>query len=331
MDQAEQYYARADELLKNLPAGQNSDCASCVLSNQGGLLMNRALVANDRGDPQQAKELLAQAIALQQQVLRDSPNDPKAADLLFTHYWNLGQACIGAGQPAAAAKTAEMLVTVFPKRLDAYQQAVTLLLDAARLADQAGSRTGGTAQAGPTPTDEDDAPSASEWPATADDYRRRADDLMAKARGITDRNPETNVDFARFLLLCKDESFRDPTWALELAQGVVRDYPQRSRAWFTLALAHYRNGDWQAADEADQKSIKFSPGGQANAFDWVLLSMIRAQQGRNEEASEWHSQASAWIAEKKPKDQDLLTLAAEADLTISEPVTAPTKSVTSEE
>jgi tetratricopeptide (TPR) repeat protein len=280
--------------------------------------MNRALVSNDRGDPQQAKELLAQAIALQKQVLRDSPNDPTAADLLFKHYWDLGEACISAGRPAAAAKTAEMLVTAFPKRLDAYQQAVTLLLDAARLTDQADSRAGGAAKAEARSSKEKDAdaPSVSAWPATADDYRRRADDLMTDARNVSDNNPDTTVGFARFLLLCNDESVRDPSWALVLAESVVRDYPERSRAWFTLALAHYRTGDWQAADDAEQKSIKLSYGESAdhsNVYDWLLLSMIRFRQGRIDEARELRKKGDAWITEHKTKDEDLRRLSADAN------------------
>ena len=318
LDQAEEYYGRADKLLEKLPAtGPDSSYASRVLSNKGALLMNRALVAGDRGNPGRAKELLEQAIALQQQVLHDSPGDPVASDFLFKHYSNLGDTCISAGQPAAAASTAEMLIDAFPKRLDAYQQAASLLLECATLADHADSHAGTDAEKefwNSQDTDTDaDVPAAPERPATADDYRRRADSLFFDALSVSDRNPDSTVNFARFLLLCKDKRFRDPPHALELAQRVVTDYPERSRAWFTLALAHYRAGNWQAADAAEQNSIKFSRGESPNAYDWLLLSMIRFQQGHKVEARQLQKKAEHWIAENKTKDQDLLRLAAEAE------------------
>ncbi|HEX3601070.1 MAG TPA: protein kinase, partial [Lacipirellulaceae bacterium] len=261
LNEAEQYFVRVDKLLENLPAtGQDSSCDSCLLSNKGAILMNRALVASDCGDSQRAKELIEQAIALQKQVLRDTPGDPQAANFLFKNYANLGDACIKAGQPAAAASTAEMLVKAFPKRLDAYQQAVTLLLESARLANRTAGQVASEGESASSKEADADSFRSSIYAgrATADSYRLRAEELIAQARHAADRNPDNVIDFARFLLLCQDESFRDPTWALELAEGVVKDYPERSRAWFALALAHYRNGDWQAADAAEQSSIKFS-------------------------------------------------------------------------
>ena len=43
----------------------------------------------------------------------------------------------------------------------------------------------------------------------------------------------------------------------------------------------------------------------------LLLAMIRAQQGRTDEARQWHKKAHDWIAENKTAEDDLLTLAAE--------------------
>ena len=98
----------------------------------------------------------------------------------------------------------------------------------------------------------------------------------------------------------------------------MKKVPDRGGAWFTLALAQYRNGDWQAADEADQNSIKCARGGETSAHDWLLLAMIRAQQGHTEEAHEWYEKTRDWIAEGKSSD-DLLSLAAEAAALIPAP------------
>ena len=92
----------------------------------------------------------------------------------------------------------------------------------------------------------------------------------------------------------------------------MKDVPQRGDAWLTLTLANYRNGNWRAAEDAEQNSAKFTRRGESNAVDWLLLSMIRGQQGRTNEACRLHKKAGTWIAENKPKDKDLDSLAAEA-------------------
>jgi uncharacterized protein HemY len=63
----------------------------------------------------------------------------------------------------------------------------------------------------------------------------------------------------------------------------------RARAWFILALAHYRNGDWQAADNALQKSIQLSSDRRQTDVHWLLGSMVHWQSGRHDEAREWLS------------------------------------------
>ena len=225
-----------------------------------------------------------------------------ALDCYFHTHWNIVECHLGAGRPAAAAAAVERLVETFPDRLAAYHEGAAQLLRCAALAERvlppsaARSAEGGDAGASDAPT-----------------YRQRAHELIAKAPDAPQRTPDTVDRFAWFLLTCEDKSFRDPPQALDLAKSAVKDVPERGDAWFTLALAHYRNGDWQAADDAVQNSIKFSRDGEANAFDWLLLSMIRYQQGRTDEARQWHKKADDWIAENKPKDQDLLRLAAEAE------------------
>jgi tetratricopeptide (TPR) repeat protein len=285
------------------------------------MLMNRALVASDRGDTEQAQRLINQAIVFQTQVLHDKPGNPHAADLLFRNYWNLGEVCIKAGQAASAASAAEMLVTNFPKRLAAYRHAATLLIECARLTGHAVDR----ADTDPAPPkksqDSEIAQPSYDGRVTAQNYLLRAEELVAHAKHVADKNPDSTIDFAMFLLLCKHESFRDAHTALELAQSAVRDYPERGRAWFALALADYRLGNWQAAEEAEKKSAKLSRGEQADkpeAYDWLLLSMIRAKQGRIDDAATWYAKAADWIAESKPNDQELLQLAAEAKLLSSD-------------
>jgi tetratricopeptide (TPR) repeat protein len=148
-------------------------------------------------------------------------------------------------------------------------------------------------------------------------YRQRAHELVAKAHDARLRTPETAQHFAWFLLTCVETSFRDPARALELAKAVVKDAPERGSVWLTLALAHYRNGNWQAADDAAQKSIKLTRDGETKTYNELLLAMICFQQGRADEARQIRDKARAWIAANRADDADLLRLATEAaDLTL---------------
>ena len=54
-------------------------------------------------------------------------------------------------------------------------------------------------------------------------------------------------------------------------------------------------------------------GGHANVYDWLLLSMIRAQQGSMDEPRQLQTKAEDWIAENSSNNQDLLALSAEAE------------------
>jgi tetratricopeptide (TPR) repeat protein len=231
---------------------------------------------------------------------------------ITTRIGTSGECNLGAGRPAAAAAAVERLVAAFPDRLQAYHEGAVRLLRCAALAE---TGNGAPLLAGPAVPSE--GPNSTAGQASSgtetEKYRQRAHELIAKAREAHQRTPDSVDHFAWFLLTCEDESFRDSPQALELAKTVVTDVPERGGAWLTLTLAEYRNGDWQAADEADQNSIKFSPGAKANAYDWALLSMIRAQQGRREDARQWRDKARSWIAANNPQDQDLLRLTAEAD------------------
>ena len=87
----------------------------------------------------------------------------------------------------------------------------------------------------------------------------RALELVAGAQAATMRTPDTLDRFAWFLLTCDDKSFRDPPQG----RGTCRGGRQGSSGYAVcvvhLVLAQYRNGDWQAAEDAVQRSIKFAP------------------------------------------------------------------------
>src|SRR5262249_37875920 len=58
-------------------------------------------------------------------------------------------------------------------------------------------------------------------------------------------------------------------------------------------LAHYRNGNWQEAVSALQKSMQTGSGG--DSFDRILLAMACWQLGEKDQARNWYSQAVQWM------------------------------------
>jgi Flp pilus assembly protein TadD len=157
---------------------------------------------------------------------------------------------------------------------------------------------------------------ASETTPIAVSYYQRARELVAKAHTAPDRTPDAAERFARFLLTCPNESFRDPPRALELSKGVVEVVPERSGPWFILALAHYRNGNLQAADEAIQSSMKRSSSDEGNVCNRILLSMVRWKQGRTDEARQTYEMALQLAGDDKNEHDSLLTFITEAAVLI---------------
>jgi tetratricopeptide (TPR) repeat protein len=277
------------------------------LTAKAGTLCNWAMVARERGDTKRAIELINEAIALQKRSLDEWPTNPEAVHSLFNHYWHLAETGIRAGQHSAAAKAVETLVWAFPDELRSYCYGAEQLLQCAELAEKRGLAhfAESAEQNVPVPISEN---------AAADGYRRRARELVALGHNASNRTPDTTERFAWFLVACSDESLRDPSRALQLATAVAREVPQRADAWLTLALAHYRLNDWQAADDAVQKAIKRPHQvAKMSVCDWLVLAMLRQQQGRDDEARQWHQRARNWLDKNTTDFEYVHTLAEEAD------------------
>jgi eukaryotic-like serine/threonine-protein kinase len=85
----------------------------------------------------------------------------------------------------------------------------------------------------------------------------------------------------------------DAALAVRLAQKAVEWEPEQFAYWNTLGVAHYRDGNWSAAVNALNRSIKLSKGGAA--ADWFFLACILQQQGKIEEARRAYDRAVAWV------------------------------------
>jgi uncharacterized protein HemY len=78
-----------------------------------------------------------------------------------------------------------------------------------------------------------------------------------------------------------------------LAQKAVEWEPEQFAYWNTLGVAHYRDGNWSAANSALNRSIELSKGG--TAADWYFLACIDQRQGKTEEARRWYDRAVTWV------------------------------------
>jgi eukaryotic-like serine/threonine-protein kinase len=137
-------------------------------------------------------------------------------------------------------------------------------------------------------------------------------------------------------VFCPDPQIRDERLALELSQRFVkqdsgegRDRPRFSvgiRPLFTLALAQYRTGDWQAARLTIEQSIRKKAAKQGgttleklvetraviDAYDWFLWSMTLARQGESVSAHARFEDAAQWMRRNRFGDFELHLLHDEA-------------------
>jgi eukaryotic-like serine/threonine-protein kinase len=100
-------------------------------------------------------------------------------------------------------------------------------------------------------------------------------------------------NFARLLVTCPDETFRDPRRAVELCRRALESNPDNAKLSSTLGLAQYRAGDWQAAIATLSKACELRQGG--DAIDWFFLALAHGRLGQMDDARRWHKQAIEWV------------------------------------
>jgi Tetratricopeptide repeat len=104
---------------------------------------------------------------------------------------------------------------------------------------------------------------------------------------------------------------RDPAKAVELAKKAVELAPMQGRYWNTLGVAQYRAGDWKAALEALENSMRLLPD-MRESFNTFFLAMAHWQLGEKDKAREWYDRAVQWMEMNQPKNEELLRFRAEA-------------------
>ena len=87
------------------------------------------------------------------------------------------------------------------------------------------------------------------------------------------------------LVTCPDPRFRDPTRAVAAGHKAAELEPQGARSWTAVGIAHYRAGDWPAAQAALDKAVLRTGG---DSTDWLFLAMTHWQRGEKEQARRWY-------------------------------------------
>jgi tetratricopeptide (TPR) repeat protein len=147
---------------------------------------------------------------------------------------------------------------------------------------------------------------------------RAATDPEALARRTILDSDDPNYQVARqahlsawALATTADPEERNPAKAVELAKKAVELAPTQGTYWNTLGVAQYRTGDWKAALEALENSMRLLPGKQ-ESFNMFFLAMAHWRLGEKDKAREWYDKAVAWMDKNQPTNEELLRFRAEA-------------------
>lgn len=120
------------------------------------------------------------------------------------------------------------------------------------------------------------------------------------------RNAKALSGLAKLLSTCAEMKLRDPSRAIALAKDAVALAPRNGDCRQGLGVAHYRNGEWQAALNALHEAETLSVV--RNCPTWFFLAMAHGQVGDIDTARKWYNQAVAWMKENEPDDESLRRL-----------------------
>ncbi|WP_152054428.1 serine/threonine-protein kinase [Tautonia marina] len=127
----------------------------------------------------------------------------------------------------------------------------------------------------------------------------------------SDGDPRLLNKTAWKLVTSGDPALHDPARAVILASEAVELAPEKWAYWDTLGVAAYRNGEWQTAIEALDRSMTLHGGG--NPGQWLFLAMAHHRLGRAAEARFWLDRAVASMEESATSSGELSRLRAEAE------------------
>jgi len=144
--------------------------------------------------------------------------------------------------------------------------------------------------------------------------RPGADDAVRRGLEASGDDPSGLNAFAWWLVTHPRLSASPPRWTVALARKAAEQAPRNRDVRNTLAVAHYRAGEWEAAVAALEQSMALADAedGYAESFDWFILAMAHQRLGHEAEARAWYDRAVAWMAEHTPLNGDLIRFRDEA-------------------
>jgi serine/threonine protein kinase/tetratricopeptide (TPR) repeat protein len=95
-----------------------------------------------------------------------------------------------------------------------------------------------------------------------------------------------------------DRELREPRRAVELAKKSVALEKKYWAHWLTLGLAHYRDGEYQAARKALEKSIELNQGLMTggDGYQWFLLALVLAKLNHQDDARAAYGRGEEWMS-----------------------------------
>ena len=81
------------------------------------------------------------------------------------------------------------------------------------------------------------------------------------------------------LRIATSERWRDPARAVELARQATTQAPRDGKSWGTLGIAHFRAGEWGAADAALKKASALGP---VRISEISVMAMVNWRQGKHD-------------------------------------------------
>jgi serine/threonine protein kinase/Flp pilus assembly protein TadD len=286
--EAEKAFAQARQLQQALV--EEFPKSDKFRSALGHILYNLAVLSSR--NPKEARRLVEQAIAQEQEARRLNPREPNYVRLLHTFYVGAIDSLLRLGEHGEAAKRAEELCDLPPQDWRTFYQAAGCLAQCARLAAR------------------DSRLSKEEREALVKSYEARTHVLMRQAsKGDVD-GAEAMGRLAWFLAAQPNPQKGDGERAVELARKAVRQQPKAGRYWSYLGAAQYRTGQWREAVKALDTAADL---GAKNVYGTVIWAMAQCRLGKRDLARRALAQVGQWM-ESNPADVDdtLRRLRAEA-------------------
>jgi serine/threonine protein kinase/uncharacterized protein HemY len=287
--EAEEYLGQAVSLQEGLAA--KFPLVVEYRRQLGGALNNLAGLRMDQERWLEARRLLEKAIQYQRVALRQNHRNETSRRFLSNHYMRLAETLLRLGEHADAARIAAEPVQLFPETWQEYHlAAVRLSRCALAVADDAKL-------------------SVPERDAASKTYAARGRELLREAAPKTRDNPEAQNYLAWVLANFPDARLRDPALAVQLAESATRRQPRVPTFWTTLGMARYRAGDWPAAVDALERSLRLRKEG--DPFAGLFLAMAHWQNGDKDQARKWFQQGVEWMR-NDPQHEELPRYRAEA-------------------